>query len=140
MRVCLCSSEPMSPTPVNNLGPEQIISILLPQPDTAPWVPIRTPDTVLLENPPVQNSTVAMSTLLQQSSWDVKVPQSTCDVNLTAMIHSRNQGTQTFQSWIEFGSYLYLYIFIYIYIWFVSELFVDNFIINQITAHLFVHS
>ena len=60
MRVCLCSSEPMSPTPVNNLGPVQIESRLPPQ----LWVPIHTPDTVMPENPPVQKSTVVMSTPL----------------------------------------------------------------------------
>ena len=57
---------------MNNLGPEQIESRLPPQLDTAPWVPIHTPDTVMPENPPVQKSTVAMSTLLQQSSREVK--------------------------------------------------------------------
>ena len=43
----------MSPTPVNNLGPEQIELRLQPQLDTEPRVPIHTPDTVILENPPV---------------------------------------------------------------------------------------
>ena len=62
----LCSSEPMSPTPVNKLGPEQIESRSSLRPDTAPRVPIHTPDTVIPENPPVQKSTVAMSTPLRK--------------------------------------------------------------------------
>ena len=68
VRACLCSSEQMSPTPVNNLGPEQIESRLPPQIDTTPWVPIHTPDTVMLEYSPVQKSIVAMSAGQQQSS------------------------------------------------------------------------
>ena len=64
MRARLCSSEPMSPTLVNFPGPEQIEPRLPPQPDTAPQFPIHTPDTVMPENPPVQKSTVVMSTPL----------------------------------------------------------------------------
>ena len=75
MRAHLFSSEPMSPTPVNNPEPEQIESRLPPQPGTAPRVSIHTPDTVMLENPPVQESNVAMSTPLQQSFREVEVPQ-----------------------------------------------------------------
>ena len=77
MRACLCFSEPMSPTPVNNPGPEQIESRLLPQLDTAPRVPIYTPEEIMPEKPPVQKSTVAVSTPLQQSFREVEVPQST---------------------------------------------------------------
>ena len=62
MRARLCSSEPMSPTLVNYLGPEQIESRLPPELDTAPQVPVHTPDTLMPENPPVQKSIVAMST------------------------------------------------------------------------------
>ena len=76
MRARLCSSEPMSPTPVNNPESEQIESRLPPQPDTALWVPIYTPDTVMPENPPVRKSTVVMLTPLQQSSREVEVSQS----------------------------------------------------------------
>ena len=64
MRAHLCSSELMSLTPVNNPGPEQIESRLPPQLNTAPQVPIHTPDIVMPENPPVQKSTFAMSTPL----------------------------------------------------------------------------
>ena len=77
MRAHLYSSESLSPTRVNNPGPEQIESRLPPQLDTAPLVPIHTPDTVMPENLPVQKSTVAMSTPLRQSSREVQVPQST---------------------------------------------------------------
>ena len=47
MRARLSFSESISPTPVNNLGSEQIESRLPPQPETAPRVPIHTPDTVI---------------------------------------------------------------------------------------------
>ena len=62
-RALLYSSEPISSTPVNNSGPEQIESRLPPQLDTAPQVSIHTPDTVIPDNPPVQKSTIAISTL-----------------------------------------------------------------------------
>ena len=75
MRACLCSSEPLSPTPVNNPRPEQIKSRLPPQPDMAPKVPIHTPDTVMPENPSVQKSTVAMSTPLQWSTQEIRAPE-----------------------------------------------------------------
>ena len=80
-RARLYSFEPMSPTPVNNPRPEQIESRLSPQPDTAPRVPIHTPDTVMSENPPVQKSTVAMSNSVQQSSREVEVLQSTVAIS-----------------------------------------------------------
>ena len=80
MRACFYFSEPMSPTPVNYPGLEKIESRLLPQLDTALQVPIHTPDEIMPENPPVQKSTVAMSTPLRQSSWEVEVPQLTVAV------------------------------------------------------------
>ena len=75
MRVCLCSSEPMSPTPVNNPGLEQIESRLPPQLETVPQVSIPTRDTVMSEKPPIQKSTVAMSTPLQWSAGEIRAPK-----------------------------------------------------------------
>ena len=105
MRACLCSSEPMSPTPVNNPRPEQIESRLPPQLDIAPRVPFHTPDTVMLENPPVQKSTVAMSNPLQQSSREVEVPQSTVAMSTPPRRSAGEiKAPERFQSWIKFGS------------------------------------
>ena len=81
MRASLCSSEPMLPTPLNNLGPEKTESRLPPQLNTAPQVPIHAPDTVMLEIPPVQKSSVAMSTPVQHSSREVEVPPSTVAIS-----------------------------------------------------------
>ena len=75
MRARLCSSEPMSPTPVNNPRPEQIESRLQPQLGTAPRIPIPTPDTVIPENPPVQKSTVAKSTPPRRSALEIRAPE-----------------------------------------------------------------
>ena len=66
---------PQSPTPVNDPRPGQIESRLLPQLDTAPRVPIHTPDTVMPENPPIQKSPVAMLTPPRRSAREIRAPE-----------------------------------------------------------------
>ena len=87
MRAHLCSSEPMSPTLVNNPEPEQIESRLLPQPDPPRRSNAREssiPESIISMSPPPRQSsreikvlqlTVTMSTPPRRSAREIRVSE-----------------------------------------------------------------
>ena len=95
----LCSSELISPTPVNNPGPEQIATTTR-HITSSPYSHSRHRNASESSGPEINCCDVnSIATIFPRSR---STTINCCDVNPMATICSRNQGTRTFQSWIKF--------------------------------------